>query len=161
MRWFLWLLTLLACLLLATPALAAESFEMSCPRCDHVDAVATGLEPNATLVLVVRDVRTGQPVIPNPTMIKTDASGRFSGEFPVDLAAHPSLEGAIYNRNGTDLVLDVHTTVEAPAHCARAANLPYTGSTSRLLALVAATLIGGGAVLVRATALGANRRSGA
>jgi LPXTG-motif cell wall-anchored protein len=161
MRWFIRLLIPLACVLLATPALAAESFNMSCPRCDHVDAVATGLKPNATLVLVIRDVRTGQRVIPNPTKVKTDASGRFSGEFAVDLAAHPSLEGAIYNQNGTDLVLAVHTTVEAPAHCARAANLPYTGSTSRLLVLLTAALIGGGALLVRAANRGDTRRSDA
>jgi LPXTG-motif cell wall-anchored protein len=137
-------------LLLAAPAHGAESFVMSCPVCDHVDVEAKGLKPNTALTLEIRDVRTGQPVIPNLTTVTTDQSGSFSREFPMDLAKHPLLVGSLYNRNGADLVLAAHTTAQAPAHCKRATTLPYTGSSPRLAAL-AGTLLGVGGLLVLAT----------
>jgi hypothetical protein len=37
---------------------------MECPVCDHVDVDGSGLEPNATLTLVITDVATGQDVLP-------------------------------------------------------------------------------------------------
>ena len=124
---------------------------MSCPVCDHVDVKATGLKPNATLTLDIRDVRTGQQVISNLTMVTTDQSGSFSREFPMDLAKHPLLAGALYSRNGTDLVLAAHTRAQAPTHCKRAKSLPYTGSSSRLPAVLGGALLGVGGLLLLAT----------
>ena len=77
-------------LLWATPGRGAETLEMNCPVCDHVDVAGHGLEPNATLTLVIRDVRTGQTVRPQ-TQVTTDGSGSFEREFDMDLARHPSL----------------------------------------------------------------------
>jgi hypothetical protein len=56
----------LATLLLfwALPASGAEELTMECPVCDHVDVAGHGLEPNATLTLVITDVGTGQDVLP-------------------------------------------------------------------------------------------------
>jgi len=146
-------------LLVAAPAHGAGSFVMSCPVCDHVDVEATGLEPNTTLTLDIRDVRTGQQVIPNLTTVTTDRSGSFSREFPMDLAKHPLLVGSLYNRNGTDLVLAAHTRAQAPAHCKRAITLPYTGSSSRLPAALAGALLGVGGLLVLLTRTRARRGS--
>jgi len=152
MRRFVSLLGLAALtLLLAAPAHGAESFVMSCPVCDHVDVEAKGLKPNTTLTLDIRDVRTGQPVIPNLTTVTTDQSGSFSREFPVDLAKHPLLVGSLYNHQGTDLVLAAHTQARAPAHCKRATTLPYTGSSSRLPAALGGVFLVVGGLLLLAT----------
>jgi LPXTG-motif cell wall-anchored protein len=160
MRRFIWLLGLTALtVLLAAPAHGAGSFVMSCPVCDHVDVEAKGLKPNTTLTLDIRDVRTGQQVIPNLTTVTTDQSGSFSREFPMDLAKHPLLVGSLYNRNGTDLVLAAHTTAQAPAHCKRATTLPYTGASSRLPAALAGALLGMGGLLVLATRRRSRRAS--
>jgi len=160
MRRFLSLLGLsFLSLLVAAPAHGAGSFVMSCPVCDHVDVEATGLQPNTTMTLDIRDVRTGQPVIPNLTAVTTDQSGSFSREFPMDLAKHPLLVGSLYNRQGTDLVLAAHTQARAPAHCKRATTLPYTGSPSRLPAALGGVLLGVGGLLVLLTRDRARRGS--
>jgi hypothetical protein len=52
--------------LVAAPAAGAEELTMECPVCDHVDVAGRGLEPNATLTLVITDTRTGQDVLWNP-----------------------------------------------------------------------------------------------
>jgi hypothetical protein len=134
-------------LLLAAPAYGAGSLEMNCPRCDHVDVAGNGLEPNATLTLVIRDVRSGQEVVPE-TKVTTDGSGGFSGEFDVDLNKHPLLLGSVYNLEGTNLELAAHTRAQAPAHCRRAVSLPYSGSPSTGSAALAAGLLGVGALLL-------------
>jgi hypothetical protein len=157
MRWFAAVLTLAAGLLMAAPALAAESFVMNCPNCDHIDAAGKGMEPNAVLVVNIKDLRTGEHVIPETTTVRTDASGGFSAEFDIDLAAHPSTEGSVYNRDGTSLVLAAHTRFSAPAHCARATSLPWTGAATRALAVLGTALVGGG-VLVLATTRSRPRR---
>jgi hypothetical protein len=137
-------------LLLAAPAYGAGSLEMNCPRCDHVDVAGNGLEPNATLTLVIRDVRSGQEVVPE-TKVTTDGSGGFSGEFDVDLNKHPLLLGSVYNLEGTNLELAAHTRAQAPAHCRRAVSLPYSGSPSGLSAALAGGLLGVGGLLLLAT----------
>jgi hypothetical protein len=137
-------------LLLAAPGSAAGELEMNCPRCDHVDVDGHGLRANATLTFVIRDVRSGQEVVPE-TSIKTDASGGFHGEFPVDLSKHPALIGSVYDKVGDDLELAAHTRAQAPAHCARAPNLPYSGAPSAPTALLAATLLTAGSLLLLAT----------
>jgi LPXTG-motif cell wall-anchored protein len=158
MRRFTSLLGLAALtLLVAAPARGAESFVMSCPVCDHVDVKATGLKPNVTLTLDIRDVRTGQQVIPNLTTVTTDPSGSFSREFPMDLAKHPLLVGTLYSPNGTDLELAVHTRAQAPAHCKRAKSLPYTGSSARLPAALGGALLGVGGLLLLVTRQRARR----
>jgi LPXTG-motif cell wall-anchored protein len=152
MRWFTSLVALVACILLAAaPALGAERFKMECPSCDHIDADGSGLKPNATLVIVLRDVRTGERLLPNATTVKTDASGSFHSEFPIRLVDHPSVEGSVFNPDGTNLILAAHTQVSAPARCLRSANLPHTGAGSRLLVAVGVVLLGAGAALLRAT----------
>jgi LPXTG-motif cell wall-anchored protein len=148
MRWSRSLLGVaVLALLLAAPAYAAGELEMSCPRCDHVDVEGHGLEPNTTMTLVIRDVRSGQEVVPE-VEITTDASGGFAGEYDVDLSKHPLLLGSVYNQAGTDVELAAHTQARAPAHCTRAASLPYTGSPSGLSAAVAAGLLGAGGLLL-------------
>jgi LPXTG-motif cell wall-anchored protein len=150
-------LILATCLLVlvAVPAVGAEQLTMVCPVCDHVDVAGRGLEPNATLVLTITDVRTGQTVLPK-TRITTDSSGTFSREFDIDLAQHPSLLGNLFEQNGNTLVLAAHTRVNAPAHCERDASLPYTGSSTGPAAAVAGGLLTAGAMLL----LAARRRSG-
>jgi hypothetical protein len=137
-------------LLLAAPAYGAGALEMRCPRCDHVDVEGHGLEPNATLILVVRDVRSGQEVVPE-TRITTDGSGSFSGEYDVDLRKHPLLLGSVYNQAGTDVELAAHTRAQAPAHCAREASLPYSGAPSARGAALAVGLLGAGGLLLLLT----------
>jgi hypothetical protein len=152
MRWLISVLAVLACLIVAAaPALGAERFEMSCPTCDHIDAEGHGLAANARLVVVIRDVRTGERVIPASTMVTTDARGNFSREFDVSLADHPAVEGSVYNQDGSNLVLAAHTRFSAPAHCARGKPLPFTGSRTDLLATTAIALLAGGAVLLLTT----------
>jgi hypothetical protein len=113
MRWSRSLFGLAALmLLLAAPAYAAGSLKMNCPRCDHVDVEGHGLEPNTTLTLLIRDVRSGQQVIPE-TKITTDGSGSFAGEYDVDLTKHPLLLGSVYDQAGTDLELAAHTRAQA------------------------------------------------
>jgi hypothetical protein len=141
--------------LVAVPASGAEELRMACPVCDHVDVDGSGLEPNATLVLTISDVKSGQIVLPN-TKVTTDSSGRFSREFDMDLAKHPALLGNLYEQNGDTLVLAAHTNASAPAHCRRDAALPYTGSRTGLLAGAATALLVTGGVLL----LAARRRSG-
>jgi LPXTG-motif cell wall-anchored protein len=157
MRWSrMWLgLAVLVVLLLAAPASAAGSLTMVCPRCDHVDVDGDGLRPNATLVLVIRDVRNGQEVVPE-TKITTDGSGSFSGEYDVDLNKHPALLGSVYDQKGDDLELAAHTRAQAPAHCKRATSLPYSGSASGLTATLAGGLLAAGGLLLFAT----RRRAG-
>jgi LPXTG-motif cell wall-anchored protein len=151
MRWSRSLLGLAALtLLLAAPAYGAGSLNMRCPRCDHVDVEGHGLGPNATLILVIRDVRNGQEVVPE-TEVTTDGSGSFAGEYDVDLNKHPLLLASVYNRAGTDVELAAHTRAEAPAHCGRAANLPYSGSMSGRSAVLAAGLLGAGGLLLLLT----------
>lgn len=134
-------------LLLAAPAYGAGALEMRCPRCDHVDVEGHGLEPNATLTLVVRDIRSGQEVVPE-TRITTDGTGGFSGEYDVDLRKHPLLLGSVYDRAGSDVELAAHTRAQAPAHCAREASLPYSGAPSARSAAMAAGLLGTGGLLL-------------
>jgi hypothetical protein len=151
MRWFgpLFGLATLT-LLVAAPAYGVGSLQMNCPRCDHVDVDGNGLEPNATLILVIRDLRSGQDVIPK-TKVTTDGSAGFSGEFDVDLNKHPLLLGSVYSQNGSVLELTAHTRAQAPAHCKRAVSLPYTGSPSGLTAALAGGLLGVGGLLLLAT----------
>jgi hypothetical protein len=151
MRWSRLLVGLAAVvLLLASPASAAGELEMNCPRCDHVDVEGHGLRPNATLVLVIRDVRSGQEVVPG-TKISTDGSGGFAGEYDVDLNKHPLLLASVYDRAGTDVELAAHTRASAPPHCTRAASLPYSGSPSARSAALAGGLLGAGGLLLFVT----------
>jgi hypothetical protein len=140
-------------LLLGSPATGAETFIVTCHVCDKVDVGGKGLKANATYTVLVRDVRTGQRVIPNPTTVTTDASGAFSYSYPLDLAAHPSLQGSLYNITGTETLLAAHSRFTAPLKCGRTVPLPYTGSPSRLplLSAFSALLIGIGGALVFAT----------
>jgi LPXTG-motif cell wall-anchored protein len=139
----------------AVPASGAEVLEMECPVCDHVDVTGHGLEPDATLILETTDVRSGQEVLP-ATRVTTDGSGRFSREFDMDLAKHPSLLANLYETNGNTLVLAAHANASAPAHCRRGASLPYTGAGAGLSAGAATGLLAVGAVLL----LASRRRSG-
>jgi LPXTG-motif cell wall-anchored protein len=150
-------LALAAFLLLsvAVPATGAEELTMECPVCDHVDVAGRGLEPNATLTLVITDVRTGQDVL-RETKVTTDASGSFSREFDMDLSKHPSLLGNLYESSGDTLVLAAHANASAPAHCRRDASLPYTGASTGPSAAAAAGLLAVGGLLL---VLG-RRRSG-
>jgi LPXTG-motif cell wall-anchored protein len=136
-------------LLLAAPAHGVGSLTMRCPRCDHVDVEGHGLKANATLILVIRDVRSGQEVVPE-TNVTTDGSGSFAGEYDVDLNKHPLLLASVYDRAGTDVELAAHTRASAPPHCKRAANLPYTGSRSAGSAALAGALLGAGGLLLLA-----------
>jgi LPXTG-motif cell wall-anchored protein len=140
-------------LLVASPATAAETFIVTCRVCDKVDVIGKGLDPSATFTLVVRDVRTGQQMNPNPTEIKTDGSGKFFYSYPVDLAAHPSLQGTLYSKNGSDLLVAAHNRFIAPLKCGRKVALPYTGPTSqaRFLSILGALLVTAGGALVLAT----------
>jgi LPXTG-motif cell wall-anchored protein len=140
----------------AVAAAGAEELTMECPACDHVDVDGRGLEPNATLVLTISDVRSGQTVLPE-TRVTTDASGRFSREFDIDLARHPALLGNLFEQSGDTLVLAAHTNASAPAHCRRDASLPYTGARAGLTATAAGGLLLAGGVLLLVT----RRRSGA
>jgi len=123
---------------------------MNCPRCDHVDVEGHGLRPNATLVLVIRDVRSGQEVVPE-TNVTTDGSGSFAGEYDVDLSKHPLLLGSVYDQAGTDVELAAHTRASAPPHCTRDAALPYSGSPSARSAALAGGLLGAGGLLLLVT----------
>jgi hypothetical protein len=120
------------------------------PGLDHVDVDGSGLEPNKTLILSILDVRSGQKVIPD-TQVRTDASGRFSREFEMNLAEHPSLLGNLYEQGGSSMVLAAHTRAQAPAHCAREASLPYSGARSGLSALAGGVLLAVGGVLLLVT----------
>jgi LPXTG-motif cell wall-anchored protein len=131
----------------AVPATGAEELTMACPVCDHVDVAGRGLEPNATLVLTISDVKSGQTVLPE-TRVTTDSSGSFSREFDMDLARHPALLGNLFEQNGNTLVLAAHTRASAPAHCRRDASLPYTGSHTGLLAGTAGGLLVMGGLLL-------------
>jgi hypothetical protein len=150
MRLFRSLLLAGSLLLLAVPAQGAEELEMECPVCDHVDVAGHGLEPNTTVTLVIVDVRSGQKVLPE-TRVRTDGSGSFEREFDMDLTRHPSLLANLYESNGSTLVLAAHTNASAPAHCRRAASLPYTGPSPWPTAGTAAALLGVGALLLLAT----------
>jgi LPXTG-motif cell wall-anchored protein len=150
-------LVLAACLLVlvAAPAVGAEELTMQCPVCDHVDVAGRGLEPNATLVLTISDVGSGQTVLPE-TRVTTDSSGSFSREFDIDLARHPALLGNLFEQNGNTLVLAAHTRTSAPAHCRRDASLPYTGSHAGSAAVTGGGLLAVGGLLL----LVARRRPG-
>jgi hypothetical protein len=137
-------------LLLAAPAYGAGSLKMTCPRCDHVDVEGRGLQANATLILVVRDVRSGQEVVPE-TKVNTDGSGSFAGEYDVDLNKHPLLLASVYDQAGTDVELAAHTRASAPPHCRRDASLPYSGSPSTGAAALAVSLLGIGGLLLLVT----------
>jgi hypothetical protein len=150
MKWSRLLLGLAVLLLWAAPAYGAEELKMNCPVCDHVDVDGSGLEPNKTLILSILDVRSGQKVIPD-TQVTTDASGRFSREFEMNLAEHPSLLGNLYERGGSSMVLAAHTRAQAPAHCARAPSLPYSGAPSSLSAVAGGVLLAVGGVLLLVT----------
>ncbi len=153
LRFLLGVATLL--LLWAVPGYGAERLVMNCPVCDHVDVSGDGLEPNANLTLVIQDVRTGQKALPD-MRVTADSSGRFEREIELDLTRHPALLANLYEENGSTLVLAAHTDAQAPAHCSRAANLPYTGAGSGLSATVAGGLLAAGGLLLLAT----RRRSG-
>jgi LPXTG-motif cell wall-anchored protein len=144
-----------ALVLWAAPGYGAERLVMNCPVCDHVDVSGDGLEPNATLTLVIQDVRTGQQVVPD-LRVTSDSSGAFEREIDLDLTRHPALLANLYEESGSTLVLAAHTNAQAPAHCRRAANLPYTGAGSGMSAMVAAGLLGAGGLLLLAT----RRRNG-
>ena len=137
-------------LLWAVPASGAEVLEMECPVCDHVDVAGSGLEPNATLILTITDVKSGQTVLPK-TRITTDSSGNFSREFDMDLAKHPTLLANLYEPSGATLVLAAHANASAPAHCRRDASLPYTGSHTGLVTGIAGALLAVGGLLVLVT----------
>jgi LPXTG-motif cell wall-anchored protein len=137
-------------LLMAIPAAGAEELTMACPVCDHVDVDGHGLEPNASLVLTISDVLSGQTVLPQ-TRITTDSSGSFSREFDINLAKHPALLGNLFEQNGNTLVLAAHTRASAPAHCRRNASLPYTGSHSGPAAGTAGALLAVGGLLLLVT----------
>ena len=141
--------------LVAAPAAGAEELTMECPVCDHVDVAGRGLEPNATLTLVIIDTRTGQDVL-SGTRVTADGSGSFSREFDMDLAKHPGLVGNLYESNGNTLVLAAHANASAPAHCRRDASLPYTGPQAGRSAGIGTTLLTVGGVLL----LVSRRRSG-
>jgi LPXTG-motif cell wall-anchored protein len=155
MRFIRSLLPATLLLLWAVPASGAEVLEMECPVCDHVDVAGHGLEPNAALTLTIRDVKSGQTVLPE-TRVTSDSSGSFSREFDMDLAKHPTLLANLYESNGNTLVLAAHANASAPAHCRRDASLPYTGSGSGLSAGVAGGLLAVGVALLVVT----RRRSG-
>ena len=150
MRLFRSLVLVVLLLLWAAPASGAEELVMKCPVCDHVDVDGHGLEPNATLSLTITDVRSGQDVR-SGVPVTTDGSGSFSREFDIDLARHPALLANLYEPSGSTLVLAAHANAQAPAHCRRSAPLPYTGSSSRLPAGLAAGLLGAGALLLLVT----------
>jgi LPXTG-motif cell wall-anchored protein len=150
MKWSRLLLGLAVLLLWAAPAYGAEELKMVCPVCDHVDVDGRGLEPNATLTLTITDVTSGQDVL-SGARVTTDGAGSFSREFDVDLAKHPTLLANLYEQSGSALVLAAHANAQAPAHCRRAASLPYTGSSTGRSAGVAAGLLGVGALLVLVT----------
>jgi hypothetical protein len=137
-------------LLLAAPAYGAGTLKMRCPRCDHVDVEGHGLQANATLILVIRDVRNGQEVVPE-TRISTDGSGGFAGEYDVDLNKHPLLLASVYDQSGTDVELAAHTRASAPPHCTRKASLPYSGAPSAGTAALAGGLLGAGGLLLLLT----------
>ena len=141
--------------LVAAPAAGAEELTMECPVCDHVDVAGRGLEPNATLTLVIIDTRTGQDVV-SETRVTADSSGSFSREFDMDLAKHPGLVANLYESNGNTLVLAAHANASAPAHCRRDASLPYTGPQAGRSAGIGTTLLTVGGVLL----LVSRRRSG-
>ena len=162
MRWSIAAaLALVISLLMAVPALAAESFVMDCPNCDHIDAAGKGLDPNATLIVNIKDLKTGEHVIPESTTVKTDANGDFNAEYDVDLADHPATEGSVFNSDGGNLVLAAHTQFNAPPHCARGASLPNTGyDATRALAVFGTALVGGGVLLLTLSRVRARRISG-
>ena len=144
-------LGLAALLLLWTvPAYGAETLTMNCPVCDHVDVAGHGLEANARLTLVIRDVRTGQKVLPDMA-VTADGSGSFEREIDLDLSRHPALLADLYEKNGDVLVLAAHTNAEAPSHCRRDVDLPYTGAGTGPAAMVAAGMLGAGGLLLLAT----------
>jgi LPXTG-motif cell wall-anchored protein len=59
------------------------------------------------------------------------------------------LLGNLYERGGSSMVLAAHTRAQAPAHCARSASLPYSGSRSGLSAVAGGVLLAvGGALLL-------------
>jgi LPXTG-motif cell wall-anchored protein len=134
----------------AVPAHGAEVLEMECPVCDHVDVSGRGLEPNATMTLTIVDVRNGQVVVPE-TRVTSDGAGSFEREFDLDLARHPVLLANLYETSGAGVVLAAHANAEAPAHCRRAASLPYTGSSTGPSAGVAAGLLALGGLLLVVT----------
>jgi hypothetical protein len=136
-------------LLWAVPASGAETLTMNCPVCDHVDVAGDGLEPNARLTLVIRDVRTGQKVMPDMAVVG-DGSGSFEREIDLDLSRHPALLADLYEKSGDSLVLAAHTNAEAPSHCKRDVALPYTGAGTGLSAAVATGLLGAGGLLLLA-----------
>jgi LPXTG-motif cell wall-anchored protein len=140
----------------AAPGYGAETLTMNCPVCDHVDVAGAGLEPNARLTLVIRDVRTGQKVVPDMAVVAS-ASGEFEREIDLDLSRYPALLADLYEKNGSTLVLAAHTNAEAPAHCKRDVSLPYTGAGTGTTAAVAGGLLGAGGLLL----LAGRRRSGA
>ena len=144
-------------LLWATPGRGAETLEMNCPVCDHVDVAGHGLEANATLTEVIRDVRTGQSVLPK-TQVTTDGSGSFEREFDMDLARHPALLADLYEAERATLVLAAHTGARAPA-CKRATSLPYTAPARPRRGWSAGGLLAAGGLLLLATAAaGTGRR---
>ena len=136
--------------LLAPPASAAESFIVTCHVCDKFDVVGKGLKADATYSLVVTDVRTGQQVTPGRVDVKTDGAGSFSYDYPLDLAAHPSLQGSLYDSSGNDMLLAAHSTFTAPLKCGRKVALPYTGPTEMtpILGLFGSALVALGGVLL-------------
>ena len=137
-----------ALLLWAAPGYGAETLTMTCPVCDHVDVSGAGLEPNARLTLVIRDVRTGQKVATDMP-VTASASGEFEREIDLDLSKYPALLADLYEKNGSTLVLAAHTNAEAPAHCKRDVALPYTGAgTGPAAAVGAGLLVAGGLLLL-------------
>jgi hypothetical protein len=150
MRWSRSLPVLVVLMLLAAPAYGAGSLKMTCPRCDHVDVEGSGLQANATLILVIRDVRSGQEVV-GETRITTDGSGSFAGEYDVDLNKHPLLLASVYDQAGSDVELAAHTRASAPPHCRRDASLPYSGAPSTGVAALAVALLGAGGLLLLLT----------
>ena len=143
-------------LAVAAPGYGAETLTMECPVCDHVDVSGDGLEPNARLTLVIRDVRSGQKVVPDMA-VTADGAGSFEREIDLDLSRHPALLADLYERNGDVLALAAHTNAQAPSHCRRDVALPYTGNRTGTTAALAGGLLAVGGLLL----LAGRRRSGA
>jgi hypothetical protein len=89
-------------------------------------------------------------------LAETSATLRAIGaDGSLDLTRHLALPANLYEQNGSTLVLAAHTDAQAPAHCSRAANLPYPGAGTGLSSMVAIGLLAAGGLL-----LATSRRSG-
>ena len=137
----------------AVPAAGAEQLTRVCPVCDHVDVAGSVREPNATLILTITDVKSGQTVPPK-TQVTTNSSGNFSCEFDMDLAKHPSLLGNPSSRASPGPGRPYEGQRPGPLPAGRLP--PYTGSHTGPVAGTAGALLAVGGLLL----LVSRRRSG-